>query len=259
MMEVATIIQPAPAEGARQLFLLFPDAGQPSGSLAAMAGRLAEAFPASAVVVVQGPLSVGEGRRWLTVPALAEDQASAQPGQSGGGQSVMVGAAGLAGLDEGELARAVEVALPGFIRCVRHWQNEMQVSPAATALLGQGEGGTMALAAALSPGEPPVCARVTAVGSRYAPVTGPVPTQVLVHLLHGKQDQAVHFSHALRTAEQLVRADADITADVVPHENHVLGTGLQDWVMKRLQTQVPRHVWEAAMRQAQEEGGQEEA
>ncbi|MDO4683254.1 MAG: prolyl oligopeptidase family serine peptidase [Lautropia sp.] len=255
MMEVATIIQPAPAGGARQLFLLFPDAGQPSESLAAMAGRLAEAFPAAAALVVQGPLSVGKGRRWLTVPALAEDQTSAQ---GGGGQSVEAGAAGLVGLEEGVLARAVDAALPGFIRCVRHWQNEMQVSPAATALLGQGEGGTMALAAALSPGEPPVCARVTAVGGRYALVTAPVPTQVLVHLLHGKQDQAVHFSHALRTAEQLVRADADITADVVPHENHVLGTELQDWVMKRLQTQVPRHVWEAAMRQAQAQGGQEE-
>lgn len=239
-MEKARIVRQPAAGQAQQLFLLFCDAACPWQSMATMAGRLGEAFPAAAVVIVTGPLAAGEGGRWLMLPDGAE--------RSG------ADVAAWRLLDEGALAQAVGQALPGFIRCVRDWQSRLQVAPAATALLGQGEGATLALAAALSPGEPAVCGRVSAVGGRYATVQGPVPATLLVHLLHGKLDQAVHYGGMLRTAEQLVRLDADLAADVVPHEGAVLSDVLQDWIMKRLQTQVPRHLWQAAMQQADQPG-----
>ncbi len=232
MVEKLRIIRQPAAEAARQLFMLCADAGQEATALEPMATRLAEAFPAAAIVIVSGPLPMAEGGRWLMVPSPEYP--------------------GLERFDEADLAAAVEQALPGFIRCVRHCQAQWQVPPTATALLGVGEGATMALAAALSPGEPRICARVTAVGGRFAPLPELVPEDVLVHLLHGKQNQAVHFRHTVHTAEQLVRLKADITADVVPHEGSALSGELQDWVLQRLQTQVPRHLWEAAMRQAED-------
>lgn len=243
MMAVTKAFQSPPTGEAQQLFMLFPDAGQPVSALDGMAARLGEAFPHAAIVGVQGPFAEGEGGHWLMLPPEALELAAARSS---------VGVARLAELHDVTLDEAVAEALPMFFREVRACQRTYQVPPEATALLGVGEGATVALSAALCRGEPPVCARVTAIGSRYAPLDRRVPANLLIHLLHGKHNPAIHFSHTVRAAESLVRLDADITADVVPHETHELSTELEDWVLKRLQTQVPRHVWEAAMKQADE-------
>lgn len=240
-MAVMRVFQEPPAGEAQQLFMLFTDAGQSLAALAGMAARLGEAFPSAAIVGVQGPFPEGEGGRWLMLPPeMIESAASRSP----------VGVVRLAELDDVTLDEAVAEALPVCIREVRACQRTYQVPPEATALVGVGEGATVALSVALCCGEPPICGRVTGIGSRYAPLDRPVPANLLIHLLHGKLNPAIHFSHTLRAAESLVRLDADITADVVPHETQVLSTELEDWVLKRLQTQVPRHVWEAAMKQA---------
>ena len=156
------------------------------------------------------------------------------------------------------LAGAVEAALPGCIGSIRSWQAQMKVLPEATALIGVGEGATMALAAAMaSAGDGhPVCGRVSTVGGRFGPVPDAVSPTLVLHLVHGKADQSVHFRHSVKTAEDLVKRDADVMADIVPHEGHALSDELVGWLVDRLQSRVPRHLWQAAMRvQGAEPGG----
>ena len=138
------------------------------------------------------------------------------------------------------------------------WLAPVKVLPEATALIGVGEGATMALAAAMaSAGDGhPVCGRVSTVGGRFGPVPDAVSPTLVLHLVHGKADQSVHFRHSVKTAEDLVKRDADVMADIVPHEGHALSDELVGWLVDRLQSRVPRHLWQAAMRvQGAEPGG----
>ena len=116
----------------------------------------------------------------------------------------------------------------------------------------------MALAAAMaSAGDGhPVCGRVSTVGGRFGPVPDAVSPTLVLHLVHGKADQSVHFRHSVKAAEDLVKRDADVMADIVPHEGHALSDELVGWLVDRLQSRVPRHLWQAAMRvQGAEPGG----
>lgn len=233
-MAIAQIIQPAPAEGAQQLFLLFPDAGSSVERLAPLAEALRAAFPEAAIVGLLGPHHLGDGGSWLTDPAIEhEAPAIAVPS-----------------VDQETLDAAVAHALPGAIGSIRAWQAQMKVLPEATALIGQGEGATLALAAALSSVEDghPVCGRVSVVGGRFASLPAELPPMLMLHLVHGKADLVNHFSHSVRTAEALVKRNADVVADIVPHETDELSAELQDWLLNRLQTRIPRHIWEAAMK-----------
>ena len=60
-MAIAQIFRAAPPEGARQLFLLFADAGQPWQQLAPLGEALAAGFPQAGIVILQGPHALAEG------------------------------------------------------------------------------------------------------------------------------------------------------------------------------------------------------
>lgn len=283
-MAIAHILKPAPEGGAPQLFLLFCDAGQSWQEMTPLAEALGKAFGSAAIVALQGPHAVGEGGGWLVPvedaqggPAATEsrDQAprATTTTETGGTTQSMVKTDVVSGRDgtasttehalltaweDEALAGAIETALPGCIGSIRNWQVQMKVLPEATALIGVGEGATMALAAAMaSAGDGhPVCGRVSTVGGRFGPVPDAVSPTLVLHLVHGKADQSVHFRHSVKTAEDLVKRDADVMADIVPHEGHALSDELVGWLVDRLQSRVPRHLWQAAMRvQGAEPGG----
>ena len=227
-MAIAHILKPAPEGGAAQLFLLFCDAGQSWQEMTPLGEALGKAFGSAAIVALQGPHAVGEDHGWLD---------PAGETQAGVADTPMEG-------------RALLTA----------WEDEalVKVLPEATALIGVGEGATMALAAAMaSAGDGhPVCGRVSTVGGRFGPVPDAVSPTLVLHLVHGKADQSVHFRHSVKTAEDLVKRDADVMADIVPHEGHALSDELVGWLVDRLQSRVPRHLWQAAMRvQGAEPGG----
>ena len=248
-MAIAHILKPAPEGGAAQLFLLFCDAGQSWQEMTPLGEALGKAFGSAAIVALQGPHAVGEDHGWLD---------PAGETQAGVTDTPMEGRALLTAWEDEALAGAVEVALPGCIGSIRSWQVQMKVLPEATALIGVGEGATMALAAAMaSAGDGhPVCGRVSTVGGRFGPVPDAVSPTLVLHLVHGKADQSVHFRHSVKTAEDLVKRDADVMADIVPHEGHALSDELVGWLVDRLQSRVPRHLWQAAMRvQGAEPGG----
>lgn len=271
-MSVAHVLCPAPQDGARQLFLLFPDAGQPWQSMGPVAEVLGAAFPAAAVVVLQGPHALADGGCWLMrvepdvgeadhdadraagaralgVRGGAESHAGAGPA-SGGDLDRRTVPLALPTADEPALTEAVAAALPGLIGSTRVWQAQMKVLPEATALIGVGEGATMALAAALANADDghPVCGRVSVLGGRFVVPEAEVPPALLLHLLHGKADPLVHFGHTVKAAEALVKQGGDVVADIVPHETGPVSEELLRWMMNRLTNRVPRHIWQAAMR-----------
>lgn len=278
-MSVAHVLCPAPQDGARQLFLLFPDAAQPWQSMGPVADVLGAAFPAAAVVVLQGPHALGDGGCWLMRAEPDADGPAAHHGNrtgdagvpaSGGvaaeahsaAASIPVGDTdrrlvplALPTADESVLAEAVAAALPGGLGSIRVWQAQMKVLPEATALIGVGEGATMALAAALANADDghPVCGRVSVLGGRFVVPDAEVPPALLLHLLHGKADPLVHFSHTVRAAEALVKQGGDVVADIVPHETGPVSDELLRWMMNRLTNRVPRHIWQAAMRTTTDE------
>ncbi|MDO4231371.1 MAG: hypothetical protein Q4D19_04495 [Lautropia sp.] len=285
-MSVAHVLRPAPEDGARQLFLLFPDAGQSWQSMRLVGDVLAEVFPAAAIVALQGPHAVAEGGCWLMraepgsvdgdEPDKPEGQAEgASPHAGIGGLGVGVDvvelhpagpASGgdldrrtvplaLATADEPALTEAVATALPGLIGSIRVWQAQMKVLPEATALIGVGEGATMALVASLARPDDghPVCGRVSVLGGRYVVPAGEVLPTLLLHLLHGKADPLVHYQHTVKAAEALVKQGGDVVADIVPHETGPVSEELVGWLMNRLMNRVPRHIWQAAMRTTNDE------
>jgi len=196
-MAIAHILKPAPEGGAAQLFLLFCDAGQSWQEMTPLGEALGKAFGSAAIVALQGPHAVGEDHGWLE--PVGETQAGAT-------DTPMEGRALLTAWEDEALAGAIEAALPGCIGSIRSWQAQMKVLPEATALIGVGEGATMALAAAMaSAGDGhPVCGRVSTVGGRFGPVPDAVSPTLVLHLVHGKADQSVHFRHSVKTAEDLV-------------------------------------------------------
>lgn len=286
-MAIAHVLKPAPEQGAAQLFLLFADAGRPWQSLQGLGEKLAQDFASAAIVVLQGPHTVGEGGAWLEPLAVqgADDNALQAPGAADapvatqgpsavdasgavaagtavagteGRAGVSVAGAGamfsatalLDRMSEDSLSDAVAQALPACIATIRSWQAKMKVLPEATALIGHGEGATMAFSAALASAEDghPVCGRVSVVGGRYGAVPESVSPSLVLHLVHGKADQTVHYGHTVRAAETLVKRDADVVADIVPHEQGELSDEVTGWLLDRFRTRVPRHLWQAAMR-----------
>ena len=75
-----------------------------------------------------------------------------------------------------------------------------------------------------------------------------VPPTATIHLLHGKEDAVVPYRHTVEAAQHLLRVNADVTADVVPFIGHELAEELIGLLLQRLQSHVPRRIWQEAMR-----------
>ena len=113
---------------------------------------------------------------------------------------------------------------------------------AGTALVGFSQGAIMALESALRP--EPVAARVVAIGGRFARL----PEQPLheggsIHLLHGKADTVMPYSHAIEGALRLKTLGADFTADVLPFIGHELHPDLVALAVEKLQHHIPARFW----------------
>lgn len=217
-----------PPGAAQQLFLLFHGVGGQPRDLQALGQRLAQAFPQAAIVALPGAqdCDLGRGRQWFSVR----------------------------GIDDANRAPRVDAALPAFVAAVQHWQQRLQVPPAATALVGFSQGGILALEAAKQPAL--LAARVIAIGARYARLPQAMNAHCTVHLVHGKDDPVMPYGLAVSAAEHLVSVGADVTADVLPQVRHEITEEVIDVVLGRLQRYIPQARWrealaaEAATRQA---------
>jgi phospholipase/carboxylesterase len=185
-----------------------------------MAARLIDEFPRAMVVAVAAP----------------------EPSVSASGLQWFDGE----GVAESTLEACVLSAQPVFEACIRHWQRASGVQAPATALIGFGQGAIMALES--SKAKTPLCARVVAISGRYAQLPDLATGDITFHLLHGKEDAVIPYSHSVQAAHHLRDLGADLTAEVVPFIAHELHPDLVDIVLTQLTTHVPKRIWEDAMK-----------
>lgn len=216
MKQTTSVIVQQPLK-ATQLALLLHGVGSNAQAMLGLGRALASAFPHAMVVALDGTDpsdTLPGGRQWFSVAGITEDNR----------------------------AQRVAAALPALESTVKHWQDRAGVHAAGTALLGFSQGAIMALAAALRPD--PVAARVVAVGGRFACL----PEQALhagstVHLLHGKADPVMPYSHAIDAAMRLRALGVDFTADVLPFIGHELHPDLVALAVDKLQHHIPARLW----------------
>ncbi len=217
MNQPQALILQQPSPKAAQLILLFHGVGSNARSLAGLGQAYAQAFPQAMVVAVDAPqpseLAPG-GWQWFSVAGVTEENRPAR----------------------------VDAALPAFEYAVRHWQERSGVDTAGTALVGFSQGAIMALASALRP--EPVAARVIAIAGRFARLPeAPLHEGSTLHLLHGKADAVMPYSHAIDGALRLKALGTDFTADVLPFIGHELHPDLVELAVDKLQHHVPARLW----------------
>ena len=217
MNQPQALILQQPSPKAAQLILLFHGVGSNAQSLAGLGQAYAQAFPQAMVVAVDAPhaseLAPG-GWQWFSVTGVTEENR----------------------------VERVDAALPAFEFAVRHWQERAGVDTAGTALVGFSQGAIMALASALRP--EPVAARVIAIAGRFTRLPeAPLHEGSTLHLLHGKADTVMPYSHAIEGALRLKALGTDFTADVLPFIGHELHPDLVELAVDKLQHHVPARLW----------------
>jgi phospholipase/carboxylesterase len=204
----------------QQLFLLVHGWGASADDLVPLGKRLASAFPQSTVVSIEAPDRVASAGGFEWFP--------------------------LADVSDANRGERVAAALPAFREEVRGWQRRTGASPAATAIVGFSQGAMMALESTVSADD--LAARAIGIAGRFAVLPERVPESATIHLLHGKEDSVVPYRHTVDAAHRLLQLGADVTADVVPFVGHEIGEELIDLLLQRLQSHVPRRIWQEAMR-----------
>jgi phospholipase/carboxylesterase len=205
-----------------QLILLFHGVGSTPDNMRPLGERLAAAFPQAAVINVPGPdaCDMGTGLQWFSVRDITE------------------------------INRAQRVAetMPRFVDCIHNLQKATGTTPTQTALIGFSQGAIMALEATQL--AEPLAGRVVALAGRFAQPPEKAPPSTTLHFIHGKSDPVIPYSHTVTAAERLIRLGADVTADVIPFLGHGLSGEVEDLLIERLQTHIPKHLWEQAMQSA---------
>jgi phospholipase/carboxylesterase len=214
----ALVIQ-QPVEAAGQLILLFHGVGSAPESMAWLGGRLATEFPKALVVSVAAPTrsDIALGYQWFSVVAVTEDNRPAR----------------------------IAEAMPSFVACVADWQARANVTAAATALVGFSQGAVMALESTKL--ATPLASRVVAISGRFATLPDAAPADVAVHMLHGKADAVIPYSHTVNAAHRLRDLGCDVTADVLPFIGHEIHPELAEQVVIKLTTHIPQRIWASAM------------
>jgi phospholipase/carboxylesterase len=225
---MSLIVHPPAGGVAQQLFLLFHGVGAAPDDLVPLGQILAQQFPQSAVVSVQAPhdCPYSSGFQWFSVEGITESTRPARTAQ----------------------------ALPLFQETVKQWQQAFGVGFEATALVGFSQGAIMALTSTQH--TPALAARIVALSGRFGTLPDIAPENCTLHLIHGKQDAVIPYSHTVHAAERLVQLGADVTADVIPFAGHEINEEIAALVIERLTTHVPKRYWEAAQ---QAQAAQDEA
>jgi phospholipase/carboxylesterase len=216
------LIVHAPAGPPALLILLLHGSGADASDLVPLGERLAGEFANALIVSLAGAeaADLGFGRQWFSLREINEENRRTR----------------------------VAAAMPGFLDTIRHWQQQSGVGCPGTALIGFSQGAIMALeATALAA---PVAGRVVAIAGRFAALPEAVSTEVTLHLIHGKADPVIPYSHTVLASEHLIALGGDLTADVLPQVGHEITAEVEAVLLRRLKTYVPRRIWEEAMRQA---------
>lgn len=233
MTDSPLIIQ-QPAGQAQQLVLLFHGQGSNASSMLPLGERVASAFPNAMVVAVNAP-------------DAADAAAHLAPGTTGYQWFSVIGVT-----EENRQAR-IDAAMPAFVACVQHWQAQTGVPAEATALIGASQGAIMALessklAAPLNaPDTTLLFGRMVSICGRFATLPDSVAENVTIHLLHGKDDTVISYSHSVNAAHHLRDLGGDVTAEVLPFLGHEIHPEFIELAITKLSTHIPHRVWASAL------------
>jgi len=216
------LIVQLPDSAPAQLILLFHGVGSTPENMTPLGERLAQAFPQAAVISVPGPdaCDMGAGLQWFSVR----------------------------GITEVDRAQRIADTMPRFVDCIRSLQKATGTTPTQTALIGFSQGAIMALESTQL--AEPLAGRVVALAGRFAQPPEKAPASTTLHFIHGKSDPVIPYGHTVTAAERLIRLGGDVTADVIPFLGHELSREAEDLLIERLQTHIPKHLWEQAMQSA---------
>lgn len=210
-----------PTGRAQQLLVLLHGVGSDAANLAQLASVLRAQFAQAAVLVPNGfePFDMAPGgRQWFSVR----------------------------GVTEANRPERVEAALPRLIDWVHAAQTRLQVSAAATALIGFSQGSIMALEAVAR--EDGLAGRVLAFSGRYASLPAQAPQLTTIHLLHGAADTVMPVGLARAAFEHLAELPGgDVTLDIAEQVGHELHPALVEQALHRLTHHIPLRTWQAAL------------
>ncbi len=214
-------LQWLPASGPpAQLMLLLHGGGASAADMAPLAHTLQAAFPQAALLAPQGfaPADAGApGRQWFSADGLTE---ATQPAR-------------------------VAAVLPRLARWVRAAQRASGMGPAATALVGFGQGAMLALELAqLHDG---LAGRVLSFAGRYAQLPSVPLAHTTLHFFHGATDTVVPAAQSRLAMQRLAALQGDATIDIAEGVGHALPPALAQCAVQRLQTHIPHRTWVAAM------------
>lgn len=214
-----SLVIQTPLGPAQQLILLFHGVGSDPQAMQPLGLQLADDFPNAMVVSTAAahPSSSGRGFEWFNVT----------------------------GITEGNRLDRINAAMPAFMACVAHWQNQSGVAAAATALIGFSQGAIMSLESAKQ--NPPPAGRIVAMGGRFATLPGEALMDVTVHFLHGKDDAVIPYNHTVLAAHHLRDLGSDVTAEVLPFIGHEVHPEFIELVRTKLTTHIPQRVWAQAL------------
>ena len=219
MVSDNSVVIQQPGEPVGQLILLFHGVGSIPESMAWLGGRLATEFPMAMVVSVAAPTrsNAALGFQWFSVVEVTEENRSTR----------------------------IAEAMPSFAVSVAHWQAQAGVTAAATALVGFSQGAVMALESTKL--AVPLASRVVAISGRFATLPDAAPADVAVHMLHGKADAVIPYSHTINAAHRLRDLGCDVTAEVLPFIGHEIHPELVELVVTKLTTHIPQRIWANVM------------
>lgn len=217
MVPEYVIVQSPPGQAA-QLFLLFHRSGDNPVAMSEIGMWFARDFPQAKVVSVGSPHPLASGgSEWYS-----EQQGSLTLQQ-----------------------KNIDNALSGFIRKVEEWQAESGVTPAATALIGFSQGGTLILEALKH--SPDLAGRAVIFSGRYntPPETGSRHTTV--HLIHGDEDEVIPLQHAQQAEEWIVSTGGDVTLDLVEDLPHAISERSLQLALHHLKYTIPKRYFDEAL------------
>ncbi|NJS35207.1 MAG: esterase [Brachymonas sp.] len=214
---MSLIVHQPQAGAPKQLLLLFHGVGAAPDDLVPLGRIFAQQFPQSAIVSVQAPhdCPYSSGYQWFSVEGITEEQRPIRSAQ----------------------------AMPVFIQTVQQFQQAFGVNHESTALVGFSQGAIMALESTQT--GTALATRIVALSGRFSTLPTQAPN-FTIHMIHGKQDSVIAYSHTVHAAQRLVQLGADITADVIPFVGHEITPEIAQLVIERLTTHVPKRYFDAA-------------
>ena len=225
-----SIVIQQPAEQAQQLFLLYHGVGSTPHGLVSLGAQIANSFPHSLVVSAQAAhaCDLGQGYQWFSVRNITEENRAARVAQ----------------------------AMPVFIESIQYWQNVAQLPATSTAVIGFSQGAIMALCSTQL--RQLHAARIMSISGRFARTPEALHPEATAHFIHGKTDSVIHYGHTVQAAQRLVALGSDVTADVLPMVGHEINQEIEALVLKRLQTYLPKRLWDAARQNAAQQESAEQ-